>query len=323
MNISEYTFQKANLDEDWNNFVKRSPQGTIFTRKAFLEASVGKLGLWYCLKGEEIKAAICLQETDDGKSTRKVPHFIHNGILFASFEELSPVDRANEEFKLSAFVVSELNKIYKHIDFTNYHNVCDLRPFQWHNYGTDGPKASIDIRYTSLIELPEASADWDAFLKTFNSTRRRSIRSGIKEGVQVESGFDLDLFLSLYKQTFAYQDIGVESEELDLVVGIISSLNNAGLIEMLIAKDGDGMPASVGVFAKHKETAFYLYGANSRESKSHHVGSVLFFEAFKKLSSQGIRIFDFEGVNSPLRGYFKSSFGGKITPYYRIYWDSE
>ena len=45
---------------------------------------------------------------------------------------------------------------------------------------------------------------------------------------------------------------------------------------------------------------------------------MVLWDAFLDLAASGVKEIDLEGVNSPLRGHFKLSFGGSILPYYRL-----
>ena len=156
----------------------------------------------------------------------------------------------------------------------------------------------------------------------FNKTRRWSIRKGISEGCTVETRFDKPLFLEMYEKTFHYQNLTPEQSELELLDRLLERLDEQNLLKMFIGSDLDGSAGSVAVFGLSNEKAFYLYGANLREVQSKHVSSVLFWEAFQCLAEFGAKEIDFEGVNSPHRGYFKLSFGGSVSPYYRVFWRS-
>ena len=72
------------------------------------------------------------------------------------------------------------------------------------------------------------------------------------------------------------------------------------------------------VFAYDVNTSYYLYGCPLTEDVENYLGSITFWECFKKLSKIGIDTVDMEGINSPNRGWFKQSFGGIIKQYFEI-----
>ena len=47
-------------------------------------------------------------------------------------------------------------------------------------------------------------------------------------------------------------------------------------------------------------------------------GSFILFEAIKRYMDQGLSSVDFVGVNSPMRGDFKTSFNAQVKPYYIV-----
>ena len=70
-------------------------------------------------------------------------------------------------------------------------------------------------------------------------------------------------------------------------------------------------------YAWDENKAYYLFGAGSEEKKSWQ-NTIATWEMIKYFHYKGISIIDLEGINSPKRGWFKLSFGGKIVPYYKI-----
>ena len=56
------------------------------------------------------------------------------------------------------------------------------------------------------------------------------------------------------------------------------------------------------VFAYDVNTSYYLYGCPLTEDVENYLGSITFWECFKKLSKIGIDTVDMEGINSPNRG---------------------
>ena len=65
--------------------------------------------------------------------------------------------------------------------------------------------------------------------------------------------------------------------------------------------------------------AFNLYSTKTKDSNLNNWnGSYIFWEIFCYLSQKGVKFFDFEGVNSPKRGWYKESFGGHLMIYFDI-----
>ena len=65
--------------------------------------------------------------------------------------------------------------------------------------------------------------------------------------------------------------------------------------------------------------AYYLFGAPSDKHNKPWQGTIGQWAVFRYIvENTNINKFDFEGVNSPKRGWFKLGFGGEIVPYYQV-----
>ena len=65
--------------------------------------------------------------------------------------------------------------------------------------------------------------------------------------------------------------------------------------------------------------AYYLFGAGNPDKSEPWQGTLAHWESFKYLSKNMLlKEVDFEGVNSPKRGWFKLSFSGELVNYYHV-----
>ena len=99
---------------------------------------------------------------------------------------------------------------------------------------------------------------------------------------------------------------------------LIDKLINSNKAKMYLSFSKDKNPASIAIIGFDKLRAYYLFGANNSDIKDETTGTAVLWHAFKELSAQGVGEIDLEGVNSPKRGWFKLSFGGRLVPYFRI-----
>jgi hypothetical protein len=323
MDLSGYALEPARLDHAWNAFVEASAEGSVFCRAEFLDAIDGRSAAWYVLKNGTPKAAVTVIEDDDGRSCRRHDLVIYNGILMApAAPRQNRAQEHSERFRVCCFVARELTRMYHRVAFSAAPPLADLRPFLWHNYGSDGPKFHADVRYTSLLGLDPP--DWDGGIETSrvyagaNKSRRQEIRYGLDQDVTTRQAFEPDLFVRLYRQTFERQDLTVPEAALAELERVVRRLHDAGLGRMFVSHDGAGDAGSVAVFAVDEKRAYYLYGANDAALRAGRTGTMVLWHAFGRLAGDGVAEVDLEGVNSPKRGYFKLSFGGSVTPYYHL-----
>lgn len=319
-----YRLEKTELNSSWDEFVRSSPNGTIFSLSEYLKSIGQKHAVYYCCKKQEIRAAVAVMESNDGKSAVLHDFVIYNGLMFAS-----PAHKQNraqihsDQFKISECVAAELAKVYENVNISLHPSIIDIRPFLWHNYGSDLPKYYPDIRYTSHVDISDfarAQKPEDvALFSEFSSARRQEVRYAIKKGVITEERFDADMFVEFYAMTMERQGESVEQKVLEQMKNLISGLYLKNMGTMFVSATANGDVGSMAFFCFDSKRAYYLFGANDPQLRDEHTGSAVLWDAFRALSKAGIKEVDLEGVNSPQRGWFKLSFGGNLRTYFQVY----
>ncbi len=316
--------EKCILDDEWDNFLEKSPDQSIFFSKIYLESINTNLGLYKCLKGEEVRALVALCEDKNKRNIVANDLLIYSGICFgAPTNNQNFPQQISERHNLTNFIINELVSIYDSLDFQLGPNFNDIRPFQWHNYNNDVlGRFLVDIRYTSYLDIGAlkniGSIEAEKFLENLSSTRRQEIRWSIKNKIETKVSDDIELFISFYKRTLAKSDIQVSNQLEKNLSYLVDSLITLKKAKMYISLSKNGEPASIAVIGFDTLRAYYLFGANNPDIRDQRTGTAVLWHAFKELSTKGITQIDLEGVNSPQRGWFKLSFGGKLIPYFHI-----
>lgn len=201
-------------------------------------------------------------------------------------------------------------------------SVDDVRPFQWYRYGEASGTYRIDVRYTSYLDISDFIKLSD-FTKTkayqnSSSARRQQIRYAVRDGLLTEELSSIPLFLELYVKTLERQGEVVDQKYLMRMGKLITALNKDNLIRIFVSRLPGGLPGSIALFAIDHKRAYYLFGASDPLMRSTPVGTAVMWNAFIALAKSGVKVIDLEGVNSPRRGWFKTSFGGYLQQYYQI-----
>jgi hypothetical protein len=321
--MAKHLLEKTELDEKWDDLVTKSVNGTVFCLSHYLKNIDANVAPYYYRRNQELRAAVLLIETQDRLDTCLHDFVIYNGVIFAP-----PQNKQNrsqiisEQFDISSFVAEELARIYKRVNMQLHPTILDIRPFIWFNYGIDAPKYTVDIRYTSYLNIEDFSGaekleDISTYLQASNA-RRQEIRYAIRDKVVTKEEFNHDLFVDFYNETMKRQDIAVEEDVLNQMNFLITNLFKANIGRMFVSYLSSGEPGSMAFFAIDGKRGYYLFGANDPALRDYHTGTAVLWDAFYVLSEDGIKEIDLEGVNSPQRGWFKQSFGGDIRPYYQI-----
>ncbi len=324
MDLTAYKLEPASDDDAWDNIVESSDQGSIFSLRDYLHNVDGsRPRMLYCLKGQEVKAALVVMESADGRRCIPVGHVIYTGIMLVPpSPNQSNAQTIAETFRVTTYIVEELTRRYDEVFVSMHPAFPDARPFLWHNYGTPEPKFDVAVRYTSMLRLdgidPEVPVDRNPVYGSSSKSRRQEIRYGIQKGVRTSRESDIRTFLEFYQLTFARQSQTVDEQDFRRMNGLAEGLLTTGRARMYISRTSAGDPGSIAVFGLDSKRAYYLFGANDPGVRNQHTGTMVLWDAFLDLAASGVKEVDLEGVNSPLRGHFKLSFGGSMVPYFHL-----
>jgi hypothetical protein len=321
--MNTYHLEKAELNGKWDQFVNESDNGTIFSLSDYLVNLNVNLGTYYCLKNREIRAALIVAESDDGREALLHDFIIYNGVIYGPpAHRQNRSQRLSEHFAIATAIAMQLPEIYRHIELSLHPSVIDVRPFLWVNYGTDKPKYHAEIRYTSYVQIEdfakaEGLEDISIYRNASNS-RRQEIRYASREAVVTREHDDVSLFVNFYRRTMLRQNIQKNSLVFEELHTLIKGVIQKNLGKMFTSFTAKGVPGSMAFFGFDNKRAYYIFGANDPDLRDAHTGTAVMWDAFRVLSLAGIKEIDLEGVNSPYRGWFKLSFGGNIIPYYQM-----
>ena len=322
MNTSNHRLEKAHLDAQWDKLVAASPNATIFSHRAYLEALEGRFGLYYLYKKQEIRGGLVVAESANGESAVLHPFMIYGGVLFPNIAHKQNRAQVNSErFELCEAVAQGLPTLYREVELALSPGVTDIRAFLWHNYGEEGRHYQPDVRYTAevpIAELATTPRDASELFAQCSSARRQEVRYAEKKGVHTEEAFLPEQFTQYYAKTMGRQGIEVPAAECAAMERLITALGAAGLARMFVSRTAQGEIGSMAVMALDQHRAYYLFGASDPALRESHCGSAVLWEAFTALARDGVQEVDLEGVNSPKRGWFKLSFGASMRVYYEL-----
>lgn len=309
----------------WDDLVRRSPQGTLFSERSYLEWVGCQHHLWWIMQGSEIKAGVCLVVSDDEQHCLLDDLVIYGGILFDLDEKRQLVKRRHDEFQITEFVTEQLAEHYRSIELTLSPQLFDLRPFQWYRYhDEDIYKYALDLRYTSYLDISElrdcvGCEEESSFFADMETVRRYSIREARKKGGTATRADDGQTLMVYYRQLMERQGDPQSEQKLAAMGRVVHELLGSGRGVVFHVLDSDGNVIYVVMYGWDNKRAYYLFAAGHPDISASWQGTIAHWEVFKYLAQQqGITEIDLEGVNSPQRGWFKLGFGGDLRPYYHV-----
>lgn len=297
----------AEIDVAWDAFVDLSPQGVIYCRSWWLDVvAPGRWELLTVRKGGKIRAGWPLVWAEEGRRRIVMPPLTQRlGILLSPAgakyaEELGGQQRLTEELIESLPAGSVMNQNFSE-------NFASWLPFYWHGYQQT-------TRYSYIIkDLSDVNAIWSEVC----SKRRGEVRKAQKLGLRVSDTDDLERFHRVNTGTFARQ--GMEPPySLEFVQKVDDACRaNAGR-KILLAEGADGR-AHAGVYLVYdSQYTILLLSGSDEELRSSGAGSLVTWEAIRFAATVS-RQFDFEGSMIRPIEHFYRDFGGRQTPYSRIW----
>jgi hypothetical protein len=305
---------------DWNRFVDRSPEGSVFCRAEFLDA----LGVsWDAVtvgEGSRRIAAVVLRDAAGIPLPAPFPFTLYHGLLCDEELARSPVHRrVPETLALTAQLIDRLSPDGR-ISLCLHPSFQDLRSVSWYNYHRpELGQFRIDLRYTGCLDL-ETLGSFDEFLGSVRSVRRQEFRRASSR-FAVETSTDLELLDRLHELTFARQGLARPAHEARLLRSIAEAALSYDFGEVTVARAEDGRPASAALFLRDTKAAYYLVAANDPDFRNAGTSSLLLMDGVRRAFARGLRAVDLVGMNSPNRGDFKASFGAVPTPYLVAHWE--
>lgn len=321
--MKKYRLVKTKIDDGWDQFVRKSRDSTIYSWSYYLNNTGLRLAAYFCLKSEEIRAAVIVVESDDGQKAIMDDLVVYSGVLMAPpHKNQSKTNQISEHFEINEFLASELLNRYLDVSFELCRTITDVRPFLWHNYSESGPKYNVSPRYTSIIDLSSDPGSKESVVDRLYAaasvSRRQQIRYAERDGVTCSIGSDAQGFCELYEETFSRQGQKVNPIFMFRFQNLVGKLVASKNVFLMDSYTSDGVRASSALFGIFENKAYYLFGANNPEHRNSSCGSAVIWMSIKECVQRSVKIIDLEGVNSPSRGWFKLSFGGNLVPYYSI-----
>jgi hypothetical protein len=296
------------LDENewgaWNEFVKASPQGTLFHTSKWLRTSGLPFRIYGCFKDDSLVGGMVVEVLGH----QIAGHTHHSPYLGVVLPPPSPKYLTTLTYHKN-ILVALANYVYgqfRELSCRMSPQVIDLQPFIWARYATS-------IRYTYRIELSDLDVAW----RNMEDKRRNDIRKAERDGVTVESGGTMKDVLSLVEMSFERHQEKVHFAE--MAIRREKVLGADDQCRCFVAKDGAGQAIAGAFMVWDTKSAYYLLGGYDPKSSHRGAGALAIWAAIRHAGETlGLQWFDFVGSTvRPVERFFRD-FGGILTPHYVV-----
>jgi hypothetical protein len=290
----------------WDEFVRQSPQGTLFHTTLWLEATGVPFRLLGYFRGEELRGGFALSLAGRRAAGMAHPGLTpYLGILYPRSLGKYVTELSNNKEVGIAFAAFLTNE-FKRIDIAFAPEVIDLMPFRWQGF-------TARVGYTYRLSLKNI----ETVFNNMATGRRNDIVTAEKLGVLVESGADFGAILRMHEKTYERQRL--KSGYAGTVNSFENALARANRCKGFLARSKAGEPLAAVWIVWDEKRAYYLLSGYDHAVKSRNAVALALWRAiqFTALDLQ-LPEFDFEGSVIPQVEQFVRKFGGTLTPFYSV-----
>jgi hypothetical protein len=302
------TIHSQNAYREWSSQVPDLP---VFQRSWWMDAVCGTEG-WTSVivfdATDEVRAAMALPIGNKwGLKTRIQPLMTPFSGPYLALPP-SELRREIKEKTLYWEIMGQLISGLPAVHIEAFHlnpEIEDWLPFHWNGYKQT-------TKYTFRLQM----GDSDKIFEQLKGNVRTQIRKS-EQSIKVELSEDIEAFYNVHLASYDRKN-NTSPIQFNYLQGLYKSCQQNDSIQSWVAKNEAGKVVA-GIICVHDSTAAYLLisGTDIREG-SHGAIQLLYWEAIKYYSDK-VRIFDFEGSMLPGVAALFLSFGGKMTPYSRVF----
>lgn len=295
------------LPSTYEELVKRSPQGSIFAHRWWLEAVAPERYEILEVRnrgGLHAGWPVVYFKRGGAKHICMPPLTQKLGILVAP-SYAKPIEVQSTNQRLATELIRQLGH-YATFHQNFHENFTDWLPFCWHGY-------TQTTRYTYVLE---DISDIDLLWNNMRGSCRKSIRKAQKLGITIRDNLKLTQFLELNHKTFSRQ--GRQPLASDELICRLDEACCANVGRRIFAcVDSQGRVHAAIYVAWTESTAYYLMGGSEPDLRESGAQILALWEAVIFANSV-VKRFDFEGSMLPQVERVFRGFGAKQVPYFSI-----
>lgn len=302
--------------DDWSNFLTQSPQGTRYALQEIMHALGCKVDFWFVMHKSQIVAGIPIVLSNSAAEGLPI-HTYYIGLMYHNDLYKGKANRTTEcEIAISEFVMDELSQKYARIELSLHHSITDVRGFDWFNYHKpEAGRAQILPQYTAISSLQPIS---NIRAEARSSRRREEGYAKTREQLEFSLDGNVQELVGLYVETFKRQSVELEAATITATEQFAEYILSQEFAEIAVVRDETGEAQAAGLVFYDFSGHVHLPVVGTKETK--YGGTLLYFQMMEHAAKKGYQYMDFNGANSPNRGYFKHSIGAKAQLFFNVSW---
>ncbi len=296
--------------QEWDSFVDRIPQGTVFHKSTWVSAISQALNqrfsIFGCFENERLVGGYVLYHTRymgffrSTKSTAMMSSF--GGLIVDGGSNMNCFKREKQHCAIIGAVLRDLrSRRFHYVLFELSPSYLDIRPFIWNGWRTN-------TRYSYVISPGKAF---------FSKSARRHIRRAVEGDVFIEQTTDSESYYELFCNTYARQGISPPLTH-GQFVRLYHTIEGAGLSRMWAARTSEGEWAAAEIHLKDEKRTYAWSAASDIELRKSGANYLLQETIFSQEASDGFEESYLFTANTPNLANFMKQFGPELALYHQV-----
>lgn len=302
----------------WSRFLERSPQRTRYCDPAWVDLFDDDCRYWF-LERNGTPVLAFLQASCTRTHGAFLPYCYYQGPMFSDeVWRSAPPKRTQYEIEFAETALGLLTEQEERFGLSLHPSLLDVRGYDWLHYHEPAKgRVRLQPRYTAIVDVADVPhADLRAAAR---SARRQEEGYATKRhGLTFCEDGSAEEMLALAHASFARQDLSLPADDAASMQALSDGLLAQGCGRFVSVRDEHGAALAIALLMEDFDGTEHvpLVGTGS----DRFAGTLLYFGILDSAQAHGRTRVDFNGANSPKRGYFKHSIGARPVLFFEAHW---
>jgi len=309
--VSEFNLGKIR-DEDWNDFIDKSDNGTIFHRRDFLAYHPKDRFIDSSLVFEKSSKLFSVLPAIEFKNDGKKIFYSHRGASYGSFVYDSSLN-IKDSFELVESLIDHCrSKKYNRIILTLPPIIYCTKVSNYIDFAL--VKNGFNYLKREVSSVVSLDFDDENLVYTYRPEARTALKKSLKSGVEIAETDRFEEYYEILKQNLKMRHNVNPTHTLDELKKIKNIFPTKVRLFGAFAKSK--LVAGVCNFSANKKVVLAFYISHDENAQEYRPVNLLFYEIMRKYKSEGFNYLDFGIFTVNMEpnwglGRFKENFGAR------------
>jgi hypothetical protein len=305
--LNDFEFRLVSDLEEWDQFLRKSPQNTRFLAGDFLEILQREFRIYGLSRKGMYQAMVPVVDKSQIGTTFPPWCYYQGPVISGDLLRAAAHKKTAYEIQLAETLCTEVAKVENHFFWSLHPSLWDVRGYDWvHYHSLDKPKCTVTPKYTALVELDGATKE--GIRRAARSARRQEEKYAVnREHLSITEDVTIGELFELYKKTYARQGLAVDVEQSEFFHPFCHFFISRNIGKIIGVVDEKKRLVAASFIFEDVDKTWHVPILATADTR--YGGTLLYFNIIDQVRAQNGKAVDFNGANSPKRAYFKHSIG--------------